>query len=80
MELKGLLRKRNKARKKSQKLKTLDFVKEFQTLQKETRKALAKAKRDEHEKFCNSFTEENAHEKVKRVKGRLALPTCIHTP
>ena len=28
----------------------------------------------------NSSTEENAHEKIKRVRVRLRLPTCIHTP
>ena len=63
-ELKALLRKRNKARKKSQKHKTLNSVNEFQKLQKEARTAIAKAKREEHKSFCNSFTEENAHAKL----------------
>ena len=78
-DLKELLRKKNRARKKSQKHRTQEAVNEFQKLQKEARKALSDAKKDEHEHFCNSFTEENAHAKVKQVKERLRLPTCIHT-
>ena len=79
-ELKALLAKRNKARKRSQKQKTLESVKEFQKLQKEARKAIAQAKKDEHENFCNSFTKDNAHQQVKKLKTRITLPTCIHTP
>ena len=78
-EIKELLKRRNRARKRSQRLKTAESVNEFQKLQKEARNAVSNAKKKEHENFCNSFTEENAHRKVKKAKRRLRLPTCIHT-
>ena len=79
-EVKALLTRRNAARKRSQRLRTPQSVIEFQKLQKKARKAVAQAKKDEHENFCNSFTKENAHAKVKKLKTRSSLPTCIHTP
>jgi len=78
-DLKTILQQRNRARKKSQRLRTPESVNDFQKLQKKARKALAKAKKDEHERFCKSFTNENAYDKLKKLKGRTHLPTCIHT-
>ena len=77
--LKSLLKRRNRARKKAQRIRTPQAVSDFQKLQTEARKATADAKKAEHGNFCKSFTEENAHAKVKTLKGRVPLPTCIHT-
>ena len=69
--LKTLLQRRNRARKRAQKEKTAQSVNEFQKLQKEARKATTDAKKEEHSLFCKTFTKENAHDKVKKLKGRI---------
>ena len=48
-------------------------------LSKKVRKAIREAKANEKEIFCKSFTEDNAHRKLKHLKPRPNLPECIHT-
>ena len=78
-EIKTLIRRRNRARKKAQKSRSLAAMNTFRTLQKEVRAAVVKAKKAAHDKFCESFTKENAFKKLKRLTGRPTLPACIHT-